>query len=146
MIRLVALACGLLCGAGFVISGLYDPALIHGVWQSDGAPFAIGLAIVAIVLVATLVTFLSPRRNVPLLGGEEEPLPVWTGWKPLLSALVFGLGWGVSGYFPMAALVSAGTASPGAAIFLVSVLFGMIVTDIISGKRKHGSGRKGSFG
>lgn len=133
MIRLVALACGLLCGAGFLISGLYDPALVHEVQSRKDGPLAYGLALFAIIVVPTLMTSVSPRRDHPNLGDTEEPLPNWTGWTPLASALVFGLGWGLAGYFPLAALVSAGALSPGAAIFLLSVLVGMFLVDLSSG-------------
>jgi hypothetical protein len=46
---------------------------------------------------------------------------------------LFGFGWGLAGYIPLAALAAAGMFSPGAAISLVSVLGGMIVADVITG-------------
>lgn len=146
MIRLVALACGLLCGAGFLISGLYDPGLVHEIHERDGAPLAFGLALFAIVVIAALFSSVLHRRQTPYLGGQEERLPHWTGPKPLFYAFAFGVGWGLAGYFPIGALVSAGALSPGAVIFLVSALFGMILADIISGKRTIGRGGNGSFG
>lgn len=146
MMRLVALACGLLCGAGFLISGLYDPSLVHNVLERDNGPLAFGLALFAIVFIGTFVTSMSRGRDTPFLGGETEPLPDWTGRKSLGSALAFGLGWGLAGYFPIAALVSSGALSPGAPVFLVSALIGMVLVDVVSGKRNLGSGGKGSLG
>lgn len=147
MIRLAALACGLLCGAGFVLSGLYDPALAEMFLNpKDIGSLAVGIALLALIVVTSLVVVVMRRRNEPLLGGKCEPVPFGMGWKPMTSALLFGLGWGFAGYFPMAALVSAGTFSSGAPIFLVSVLVGMVLCDVITGDRKSKSGRKGSFG
>lgn len=146
MIRLVALMCGLLCGAGFLISGLYDPALAHTVGDQQGGPFAFGIAIFAIVFIAAILASMSVARGSPYLGGTEEPLPTWTGRKPLIAALLFGLGWGLAGYFPLSGLVSAGTMSPGAAIFLACVLVGMIGVDVVTGKRSLGGDRQGPIG
>jgi hypothetical protein len=147
MIRLAALACGFLCGGGFVLSGLYDPALVEAFLKpKDAGSFAIGLALLVLIVVTSFLVVIKRRVDEPLLGGRYEPLPFGTGWKGPASALLFGVGWGIAGYFPMAALVSAGTFSSGAPIFLVSVLTGMILCDVISGGRKSGRGRKGSFG
>lgn len=143
MIRLVALACGLLCGAGFVISGLYDPALLHAFLMPQATwAFSLGLGLVVAVVVAALVVLLLGNREVPLLGGKQQPVHGTTGWKPMVSALLFGLGWGLAGYFPLAAMVSAGMFSPGAAIFLISVLGGIILFDVLTGSiGPKGSGR-----
>lgn len=146
MIRLVALVSGLLCGAGFVLSGLYEPVLVDEIAERRSGPVALGLALFAFVAIAALLAPLSQRLSRPYLGGEDEPLPDWAGWKSLLAALVFGLGWGLSGYFPLAALVSAGALSPGAAIFLASVLSGMFLVDVALGKRKLGRARSGPIG
>ena len=146
MIRLAALACGLLCGAGLLISGLYDPALVYDLPERENGPLAFGMALFAIIFVASIIVSMSYERDAPYLGGQDEPLPDWTGWKPIASALVFGLGWGLAGYVPLSALVSAGALSPGAPVFLVAVLFGMVLSDVVTGKRSIGSGDKGSFG
>jgi len=140
MIRLAALACGLLCGAGLLVSGLHSPALAQEIHARDGAALAFGLALFAAVFVAALLAQFSRGRSSPFLGGEMEPLPTWAGRTPLVSALVFGLGWGLAGYFPLTALVSAAALSPGAAVFLVSALAGMILVDLASGRRRFGGG------
>lgn len=146
MIRLVALACGLMCGAGFLISGLYDPALVVDIPKREGGPLAFGLALFASVFVASLLATLRLPRQAPLLGGEEEPLPVWKGRTALVSAALFGVGWGLSGYVPLTALVSAGALSPGGPIFLISALVGMVLVDVVTGQRPYGGGGKGSVG
>lgn len=147
MIRLVALACGLLCGAGIVISGLFDPALLQDFMlpQSDwSASLALGLSVA--ILVIGLVRVLSGNRDAPLLGGKMHVTFGATGWKPLAGGLLFGLGWGLAGYFPLTAMVAAGAFSPGAPIFLASVLAGMIVSDLLTAGRKPTGGRRISRG
>lgn len=147
MIRLVALACGLFCGAGFVISGLYDPALLSTFVMPQGTwTFSLGLGLLIALVVAGLVITLVGNREAPLLGGQWEPVAGGSGWKPKASALLFGLGWGLAGYIPLTAVVSAGTLSPGAVIFLTSVLSGMIISDLLTGGLGRKNGRRGSFG
>jgi uncharacterized membrane protein YedE/YeeE len=107
---------------------------------------SLGLVLLIAIVVAGLVVTLSGNRSAPLLGGNVESVPGGTGWKPILSALLFGLGWGLAGYFPLAALVSAGLFSPGAAIFLASVLGGMIVHDVLAGDVGRTGGGRGSRG
>lgn len=147
MIRLVALACGLLCGAGFVVSGLYDPALLHSFLMPQATrAFSLGLGLLVALVTAGLVVTLSGSRDAPLLGGQVEPEHGAKGWKRMVSGVLFGLGWGLAGYFPLAAMVSAGMFSPGAAIFLVSVLAGILVFDVLAGDIGPKSGGRFSRG
>lgn len=147
MIRLAALLCGLICGAGFLLSGLHAPIppRLAPTPQLLG-PLLAGALLLAVILAVGALVVLLRRRNPPLLGGEAQPAAPDAGWTPRAAALLFGLGWGVAGYFPMAALVSAGTLSPGAALFLVCVLAGMVLSDLVSGRRKLGGAGTGRLG
>jgi uncharacterized membrane protein YedE/YeeE len=130
MIRLAALLCGLVCGAGVFLSGLFQPAVLSGalgVWA-----LSLGAATLAALAVAALVLALSRPLNRPLLGGEAEPVAPAGTAKAVLGDLMFGFGWGLAGYFPLAALVALGVFAPGAAIFLVAVLVGMILHDLVA--------------
>lgn len=142
MIRLVALACGFLCGAGVVISGLFDPSLLQAlVLPQAGWSASLALGLFSAILVTSLISVLSGSRDAPLLGGRMHVTFCGTDWKPLAGALLFGLGWGLAGYFPLTAMVAAGALSPGAPIFLASVLAGMIVSDLLTAGRKPTGGR-----
>jgi uncharacterized membrane protein YedE/YeeE len=140
MIRLTALLCGLVCGAGVFLSGLFQPAVMSGslgVWA-----ISLGAATLAALVVAALVFALSRPFTRPLLGGEAEPVAPAGTTKVVLGDLMFGFGWGLAGYFPLAALVALGVFAPGAAIFLAAVLVGMILHDLVAkGGRPRGEGR-----
>ena len=136
MIRLAALGFGVLCGIGLILAGLYLPsrlaalALPAGPW--DGT---LGLGVLAAVIVAALVLGATSGLRRPLLGGEMELGTPPRHWKTLAGAALFGFGWGIAGYHPLTALVSAGLFAPGAVVFLTSLLAGMIIHDLLTGNR-----------
>ncbi len=131
MIRLAALFCGLLCGTGLMLSGLFQPTLVDGLLKPEGArDLTLGLGLLSALGAGMLVLMLTHRLSRPLLGGQgETPVDVPKG-KALLGGILFGLGWGLSGFFPLAAIVAIGLFAPGAAIFLASMLAGMFIHDI----------------
>lgn len=134
MIRLVALLCGLVCGAGVMMSGIFQPVPVSGRAEAFG-DWAIMLVVTLLSAlgVATLVLALTRHLRRPLLGGEAEPVSTDSPSRTVAGGLLFGLGWGVAGYFPLAALVALGHYAPGPAVFLVAVLIGMILHDLFAG-------------
>jgi hypothetical protein len=131
MIRLFALACGLLCGIGMEISGLSNPSLLADfLLPAEARDITLGLGLLSALVTASIVLLVARNIGRPLLGGTMEKEAVLAAWKPLAGGLLFGLGWGLAGYFPLAALVALGLFAPGAAIFLASVLAGMILHDV----------------
>lgn len=75
MIRLVALACGLLCGAGFVLSGLHDPALLQSfLMLGTSWNLSLGFGLLVAVVTAAIVVTLAGKHQAPLLGGQAEPV------------------------------------------------------------------------
>lgn len=148
MIRLVALACGILCGIGMGLSGLIDPSRVQGFLIPKG-PWdpTLGLGLLGVVAVAWVVLLITRRALPPLLGGEAEAGAVAQGSRLLAGSALFGLGWGLAGYFPLAALVQLGAFAPGAFIFLASVLAGMILHDLATNKHRWpGAGGRRSGG
>ena len=131
MIRLAALFCGLLCGAGLILSGLFQPTLLQGLLNPDAErDLTLGLGLLSATGAAALVLALTRGLSRPVLGGQGEPLVDVPIGKAVSGGVLFGLGWGFSGFFPLAALVAIGLFAPGAAVFLVSMLAGMILHDI----------------
>ncbi|MCZ8153321.1 MAG: hypothetical protein O9292_13155 [Rhodobacteraceae bacterium] len=131
MIRLAALFCGLLCGTGLMLSGLFQPTLLQDFLNPDGArDLTLGIGLLSVLGAGLLVLALTRRLSRPLLGGQGETLVEAPTRKALLGGVLFGFGWGLSGFFPLAALAAIGLFAPGAAIFLASMLVGMILHDI----------------
>lgn len=147
MIRLVALACGLLCGIGMVWSELFRPSLLSDIATLVGPRDpTLGLGLLSALGVSVIILALTRRLSRPLFGGEMQPVETGGGWRAVVGGLLFGLGWGLAGYFPLGAFVSIGLFAPGAAIFLASVLGGMILHDLVASRDRRAGRPTGFFG
>lgn len=132
MIRLAALACGLLCGIGLILSGMVDPARVQA-FLRPGAAWdpTFGIALLGAVVVAFVGVLLNRRLGQPLLGTAPVPAEGETlDLRLVAGSLIFGLGWGLSGLSPGTALVAAGQFLGDGALFAAAALIGMLVHDL----------------
>jgi uncharacterized membrane protein YedE/YeeE len=124
---------GLLFGTGLVLSGMTDPANIIGFLDVSGH-WNPRLAFV--MLGAVAVSFFGFRyvagRQVSSLG---EPLQLPTNQtldsRLISGALLFGIGWGLVGYCPGPALVSLTTLDIIPWTFVLAMLVGMALFELI---------------
>jgi uncharacterized membrane protein YedE/YeeE len=128
MVRnLAALIAGLLFGAGLIISGMYQPTKVLGFLDLAGAwDPSLALVMGGAILVA-FPAFLFSRRRGRDAGGEAIKLPETHKIDAPLAvgALIFGVGWGLTGVCPGPGLVDLGFLNPGAAIFVVAMIAGI---------------------
>ncbi len=118
---------GLLFGVGLILAGMTDPSKVlgfldlAGLWDPSlafvmGGAIAVGLAGFGWL----------ERRETTLLG---EPLALPSNRqidrRLVLGSLAFGAGWGLAGYCPGPALVSAAMGQWQAWVFVVAMLAGM---------------------
>jgi len=138
MLNLNAFVVGLLFGLGLIISGMTDPSKVIGFLDLAGAwdpslAFVMGGAI----LVGAGAFTLAKKRQRSLLGA---PMQLSSATKLdsrlLLGSLVFGIGWGISGFCPGPAVVSAAAGQPKAWIFVASMLAGMALYIVIDRRGK----------
>jgi hypothetical protein len=133
---LVAFAAGLIFAAGLTMSGMTQPekviALLDikemlvgpfpGRW--DGTLLFVGLGA---LLIALLGYALTPRASVK--PWFTRAFVMTTGRQSdgrlLSGAVLFGIGWGVSGYSPATALASLLTGQLDTVIFVLAMLPGM---------------------
>ena len=95
-----ALISGVLFGLGLTLSGMSGPAKVEGFLNitGDWVPdliFVMGGAVVVSVLLTPLVL----KRAAPLMGGSFSlPLTATLDKRLIASAILFGIGWGLSGH------------------------------------------------
>ena len=125
------LICGLIFGAGLLISGMVQPDKVLNFLDVFGAwDPSLAVVMVAALAVAVPGFMLANRRSQPWLA----PQYFWPGKTaidpPLVAgAALFGIGWGLVGLCPGPALESLATLSSGIIVFVVAMAAGMMAHD-----------------
>uniref|UniRef100_UPI003F494914 DUF6691 family protein n=1 Tax=Ensifer adhaerens TaxID=106592 RepID=UPI003F494914 len=124
---LASILCGLLFGAGLVISDMINPARVlafldvAGNWDPSLA-FVMGGALIP----STAAYIIRARRAAPLLDSRfHVPENASIDWKLATGAALFGLGWGLVGLCPGPAIAALSTGRWEAALFVAAMVVGM---------------------
>ena len=129
-----ALIAGILFGLGLTLSGMSDPAKVLGFLNiaGDWIPdliFVMGGAVVVTLIFTPLVV----KRARPLLADSFSLPTTQTLDKRLVSgAVLFGVGWGLSGYCPGPAVVSLLYGYESTIVFCLAMLAGMSIEGRVS--------------
>ena len=131
--RLAEFGVGLLFGIGLILAGMTDPSKVlgfldlAGLWDPSLA-FVMGGAI----LVSLGAFTLAKQRTTSFLGGAMHlPTSRDIDKRLVTGSLLFGAGWGLAGFCPGPALVSLGTGNPKAVVFVVAMLAGMALFEML---------------
>lgn len=133
MATLVSLLVGLLFGIGLIVSGMANPAKVLGFLDLGGAwdpslAFVMGGAIA----VGAIAFAFARRRTVSFLGLQMRlPGATQLDRRLVLGGLTFGVGWGIAGFCPGPALVATGMGEVKAIVFVVAMLVGMLVFELL---------------
>lgn len=127
--RLSEFFVGLIFGWGLLIAGMTDPGKVLGFLDLAGAwdpslAFVMGGAI----LVGVFAFSAAKRRSVNVLGGPmllSEARQI--DRRLVIGSLIFGVGWGLAGFCPGPAVVSMAAGQVKAAIFVASMMAGMLI-------------------
>lgn len=134
-----ALISGMLFGLGLTLSGMSDPAKVQGFLNvtGDWVPdliFVMGGAVVVTVLLTPMVL----TRATPLMADSFSlPLAAALDKRLILGAILFGIGWGLSGYCPGPAIVSLLYGYESTSVFFIAMLLGMSLESRISHWLSH---------
>ncbi|MDL0429575.1 YeeE/YedE family protein [Marinobacter sp. TBZ242] len=135
--NLASFGAGLLFGLGLLVSGMANPEKvlgfldIAGQWDPSLA-FVMGGAI----LVGLFAFAVAKQRTVSFLGfnmrlpGSDRP-----DRRLLVGSLLFGAGWGLAGFCPGPGLVALGAGETGALVFVVAMVAGMGLFEVIEKNR-----------
>lgn len=124
---IIAILCGILFGAGMIVSDMVNPARVlafldvTGAWDPSLA-FVMGGALIP----SGLAYLIHRRMHAPMLA-EEFAIPSSRQIdRPLIGgAILFGLGWGLVGLCPGPALAALTTGAWQAVVFVAAMLAGM---------------------
>lgn len=118
---------GLLFGLGLLLSGMTDPGKVQGFLDLAGAwDPSLALVMGGAVLVGLGAFAIARRRTQTFLGGALHlPKSGEIDRRLLIGALLFGAGWGLAGFCPGPALVTAAMFEPKAWLFVAAMLAGM---------------------
>ncbi|MBU1621679.1 MAG: YeeE/YedE family protein [Gammaproteobacteria bacterium] len=135
-LSLSAFICGLLFGLGLLMAGMANPAKVLGFLDIAGLwDPSLALVMVGGIVVAFIAFTLSKKMPQSLLNTKFHWPEATAITRPLLAgSALFGLGWGLVGLCPGPALVLAGTGSVEGLIFIVFMLMGMQLVDLIQRK------------
>ena len=134
-----AVFAGLLFGLGLMVSGMADPTKVLGFLDLFGVwdPSLIFVMMGAILLGAPAF-FLVRRRRLSLLGLPVQiPAAASITVRLIAGSAVFGIGWGLAGFCPGPALVSAAAGYPKAIGFVAAMIAGMLVFDQLERMRRR---------
>ncbi len=133
---------GLVFGLGLIVSGMTDPGKVQGfldlagLWDPSLA-FVMGGAIA----VGIFAFALANKRTRSVLGGAMHlPSATAIDQRLVIGSLVFGAGWGLAGFCPGPAIVSAGAGQPKALVFVLAMLAGMWLFEWAESRRNKPTG------
>jgi uncharacterized membrane protein YedE/YeeE len=119
---------GILFGIGIAVSGMINPAKvlnffdIAGGWDPSLA-FVMGGALLVTLPGYRMVT----GRNHPLLAaGFQVPTRRDLDMPLIGGAALFGIGWGIAGFCPGAALPALATGQSGVLVFVAALCAGIV--------------------
>ncbi|WP_428515912.1 DUF6691 family protein [Roseovarius sp.] len=132
---LFAVLTGMVFGAGITLSGMINPAKvlnfldIAGIWDAS-LIFVMGGAVV-VTFVGYRVVW---RRSAPLFAARfQQPSASGIDGRLVGGSALFGVGWGIAGFCPGAAIPALGTGRWEVILFLVTVGVGLALARLAKG-------------
>ncbi len=128
--NLAALAAGVVFAIGLALSGMTQPAKVEGFLDVFGGWDPALAAVMGGAIAVHSLAYLARRGwSAPLVAGTvwHVPLRKQIDARLVGGAVLFGIGWGVTGYCPGPAVMSLGTGSSDVALFVASMAAGMFL-------------------
>ena len=142
MTALAAGLAGLLFGIGLLVSGMADPAKVLGFLDLAGSwDPSLALVMGGAIAVGVCAFAVARKRTTSFLGGAMHlPSAKDIDRRLVIGSLVFGAGWGLAGFCPGPAIVSAGAGQPKALVFVLAMLAGMWLFEWAESRRNKPTG------
>jgi uncharacterized membrane protein YedE/YeeE len=133
-----SLVAGLLFGIGLIVSGMANPAKVLGFLDLAGAwDPSLALVMAGAIGVGLPAFAFAKSRPRSLLGAPIElPRERKVDRRLVGGSLLFGIGWGIAGFCPGPALVALGMRRGEALVFVLAMLAGMAVFEVLERARR----------
>jgi uncharacterized membrane protein YedE/YeeE len=128
-VPIAAFVSGAVFGAGLLISGMTQPAKVAAFLDVGGAwDPSLAFVMMGAIAVYAIAYRVIARRGRTLGGGSLFlPSAQRVDRTLLVGAAVFGVGWGLAGYCPGPAMVSASSGAVAAIVFVAAMITGMVI-------------------
>jgi uncharacterized protein len=129
MTMFTSLLAGLVFGLGLIVSGMANPAKIHGFLDLAGRwDPSLAFVMTGAIAVGVIAFAMANKRTVSLIGAEMKlPSARHIDRRLVVGSALFGIGWGVAGFCPGPGLVALGMGEAKAVVFVAAMLAGMAV-------------------
>ncbi|MBY6189110.1 hypothetical protein KUV22_01615 [Microbulbifer agarilyticus] len=123
-----AFIAGLIFSFGLLLSGMANPEKVLGFLDLFGAWDPSLMLVMGGAIAVGLPAFaLAKKRQAAVLGGPIQlPGKRALDKRLILGSLAFGIGWGLAGFCPGPGIVASGALEPGALVFAVAMIAGML--------------------
>ncbi len=138
-VLIFALVAGLIFGLGLILAGMANPAKVlafldlAGLWDPS-----LGLVMGGAIAMSFIAYRIAGKRSNSFLGLPMNiPTTRIIDKRLVLGSLIFGIGWGLAGICPAPAFVLLGAASIKGIVFLVAMLVGMGLFELLESRHKN---------
>ncbi len=135
---IVAFVSGLVFAIGLGLAGMTRPSRVVGFLDVAGKWDPTLLFVMGGAVLTGLILFPLILRRPRALSGAAFALPTRRSidGELVLGAILFGVGWGLSGYCPGPAIVSLPTGAPSVVVFVTAMLGGMALANVVQRRRQ----------
>ena len=122
---------GLAFGLGLILAGMTDPLKVKGFLDLAGSwDPSLALVMGGAITLGVFVFARAAKRERSWSGAVMEiPANRTIDGRLVLGGVLFGVGWGISGFCPGPALVALGSGMGAAGVFVAAMLAGMVLHD-----------------
>lgn len=134
---IASLFAGLLFGLGLIVSGMANPEKVLGFLDIAGLwDPSLGFVMGGAVLVGVFAFAIARNRTLSFLGlNMKVPGKSHIDKRLIIGGLLFGMGWGIAGICPGPGLVGLGAGEIKSVVFVVSMVAGMGIFELVERKR-----------
>jgi uncharacterized protein len=133
MIQVFSLLAGLIFGAGLCLSGMIQQSKVLGFLDLAGRWDPSLAFVMAGAIAVGVVAFSIAGERTATFSGEAFDIPARRDidWRLVTGSAIFGVGWGLAGICPGPAIALLAFGSAQAITFVVAMLAGMLIFELI---------------